>query len=45
MFNNNCANPRALIGREQCYESIGNGNDETCHTVPVVLFLVFLKKK
>ena len=27
------------------YESIGHGNDVTCHAVPVFLFLVFRKKK
>ena len=26
------------------YESIDHGNDVTCHTVPVVLFLFFVKK-
>ena len=25
------------------YDSIDHGNDETCHTLPVVLFLVFRK--
>ena len=27
------------------YESIDHGSDVTCHAVPVVLFLVFRKKK
>jgi len=27
------------------YESIDHGYDVTCHAVPVVLFLVFRKKK
>ena len=31
--------PRAMV-----YESIDHGNDVTCHAVPVVSFLVFLKK-
>ena len=26
------------------YESIDQGNDLTCHAVPVVLFLIFQKK-
>ena len=31
--------------RAMLYERIYHGNDVTCHAVPVVLFLVFRKKK
>ena len=31
--------------RAMVYESIDHGNHITCHTVPVVLFLVFPEKK
>ena len=36
--------PRANWSRAMVYESIDHGNDVTCHAVPVVLFLVLVKK-
>ena len=34
----------SLLFFAMVYESIDHGNDVTCHAVPVVLLLVFLKK-